>query len=413
MATSSSFRFDQRYIIVFGACLTQFTVIGLMFSYALFFKYFETEFGWSRTLLSACLSFAFLTMGVLAFFGGQLSDRYGPRIVLAVAGTLLGIGWMLLSKVTEPWQRFVFFGLLLGAGMGTHDVVTLPTIAKWFEKRRGIMTGVVKVGTAVGQVTIPPVVALLLTMFDWRNVLVMIGLAGILLLLLAALLLRAPPKATIQTQNANAEGLTFAEARKTPRLWMLCFIQFSFFPALMTIPLHLPVHGMDLGMTQGTAATLLSVIGATSVAGRLTAGAFADRIGGKRALVLCFIPLIISLCLLPLITNPWLLFPVVVIYGFGHGGFFTVVAPTVAEYFGLKAHGTIFGLILFFGTLGGATGPIVAGRFFDTTQSYTLAFASLAVLASIGLLVVLRLPKAELQNVRENRPARQTGGPDS
>ncbi|MEM7425400.1 MAG: MFS transporter [Pseudomonadota bacterium] len=394
MPNTAHFRFDQRYLIVFGACLTQFTVIGLMFSYALFFKYFETEFGWSRTLLSACLSFAFFTMGVLAFFGGQLSDRFGPRIVLAIAGTLLGIGWMLLSRVTEPWQLFVFFGLLLGAGMGTHDVVTLPTIAKWFEKRRGIMTGVVKVGTAVGQVTVPPLVALLLTLTDWRLVLVIVGAAAIALLLLAAFLLRAPPKATLQSQNDAAGGLTFAEARRTPRLWMLCFIQFSFFPALMTIPLHLPVHGMDLGMSQGMAATLLSVIGATSVAGRLLVGACADRLGGKRAFVLCFVPLIISLSLFPLITAPWLLFPAVIIYGFGHGGFFTVVAPTIAEYFGLKAHGTIFGLVLFFGTIGGATGPIVAGRFFDTTQSYTPAFVSLAALAAIGLLVVLRLPRA-------------------
>lgn len=393
--TTSPFRFDQRYIIVFGACLTQFTVIGLMFSYALFFKYFETEFGWSRTLLSACLSFAFFMMGVLAFFGGQLSDKFGPRIVLAIAGTLLGIGWILLSKVTEPWQLFVFFGLLLGAGMGTHDVVTLPTIAKWFEKRRGIMSGVVKVGTAVGQVTVPPIVAILLTMFDWRSVLVIIGSAGIVLLVFAAFLLKAPPKAVQQAQNARAEGLTFAEARRTSNLWMLCFIQFSFFPALLTIPLHLPVHGMDLGMTAGEAATLLSVIGATSVAGRLLIGALADRIGGKWALVTCFVPLIASLCVFPLISQPWLLFPAVIIYGFGHGGFFTVVAPTVAEYFGTKAHGTIFGLILFFGTVGGATGPIVAGRFFDTTQSYTMAFFSLAALAAIGLLMVLRLPQAQ------------------
>jgi MFS family permease len=74
---------DKRYLIVLGACLTQFTVIGLLFSYGLFFKAFEAEFGWSRTLLSSCTSFAFIVMGVLAFFGGRLSDRYGPRLVLA------------------------------------------------------------------------------------------------------------------------------------------------------------------------------------------------------------------------------------------------------------------------------------------------------------------------------------------
>ncbi len=61
---------DKRYLIVLGACLTQFMIVGLLFSYGLFFKYFEVEFGWSRTLLSSCMSFAFLVMGVLGFFGG-------------------------------------------------------------------------------------------------------------------------------------------------------------------------------------------------------------------------------------------------------------------------------------------------------------------------------------------------------
>jgi MFS family permease len=153
---------DPRYKVVFGAWLTQFTVIGLLFSYGLLFKIFETEFGWSRTLLSACTSLAFLMMGVLAIFSGRLNDRYGPRAVLGVAGTLYGLGFALISQVSEPWHLFAIFGLLLGVGLSTHDVVTLSTVARWFQRRRGVMTGVVKVGTAAGQVAIPPLAALLI-----------------------------------------------------------------------------------------------------------------------------------------------------------------------------------------------------------------------------------------------------------
>ena len=67
--------------------------------------------------------------------------------------------------------------------------------------------------------------------------------------------------------------------------------------------------------------------------------------------MLCFVPLIISLLSFLMITTHWGLFVAVALYGFAHGGFFTVVSPTVAEHFGLRAHGTIFGLILFFGPL--------------------------------------------------------------
>ncbi len=77
-----------------------------------------------------------------------------------------------------------------------------------------------------------------------------------------------------------------------------------------------------------------------------------------------------------------------------HGGFFTVMSPTVAEYYGLQAHGAIFGFVLFFGTIGGAAGPILAGRIFDLMGSYDPAFATLAALATLGLVLVLRLPSS-------------------
>ncbi len=383
---------DERYLIVLGACLTQFFVIGLLFSYGLFFKAFEVEYGWSRTLLSSCISLAFLVMGILAFVGGRLNDRYGPRVVLSVAGTLCGVGYALLSQVTQPWQLFVLFGMFIGVGMATHDVVTLSTIARWFHQRRGVMTGVVKTGTAAGQVALPPFAAILIAQFGWRSALIILGVTAVIMLLGAASLMKSPPADQGSDHGSISSGMPFDEARRSSLLWKLCAIQFCFFPTLTTIPLHIVVHGMDLGMTPALAAILLSVIGASSVIGRLTVGTLADQIGGRRALMFCFIPLLISLLAFLLIHTPWALFGAVALYGFAHGGLFTAVSPTVAEYFGLKAHGAIFGLILLFGTIGGALGPILAGWAFDMTASYSIAFGSLAALLTVGLVLVLRLP---------------------
>ena len=385
---------DKRYLIVLGACLTQFTVIGLLFSYGLFFKALEAEFGWSRTLLSSGTSFAFMVMGMLAFFGGRLNDRYGPRLVLAVSGTLCGMGYALLSQVTQPWQLFAIFGLFIGVGMATHDVVTLSTIARQFRQRRGIMTGVVKVGTAMGQIAVPPIAAFLIAIYDWRLALLILGIAAVALLLVAALLMKCPPASARSGNGTGAAGPSLREARRSRNFWMICAIQFSFFSTLMTIPLHIVVHGMDLGMTPALAAILLSVMGAASVAGRLSVGALVDRIGGRRALILCFVPLIASLLAFLFISAPGVLFAAVAVYGLAHGGFFTVTSPTVAEYFGLRAHGAIFGLVLFSGTIGGAAGPILAGRIFDLTNSYAPAFTALAALATLGLALVLRLPSS-------------------
>ena len=393
---------DPRYLVVFGACVTQFTIVGLLFSIGLFFNVLEEELGWSRTLLSGSTSLAVLVMGVMAFFAGRLSDRYGPTAVLGATGLLYGIGFGLISVVDEPWQLVALFGIFIGLGLSTHDVVTLSTIARWFERRRGAMTGVVKVGTATGQMALPPLTALLMAGLGWRNAVLALGAGAAVLLLAAALSMQRPPESRSPDRplserrspgpSARAGVPGLAEVRRSRAFWTLCATQFLFFPSLVTVPLHVAVHGMDLGMTHATAATLLTVIGGASIVGRLTIGASVDRIGGRNAYVLCFVPLLIGLLALLAAGTPWLLFPAVAVYGFAHGGFFTVVSPTVAELFGIRAHGAIFGGVLFFGTIGAAIGPIVAGRVFDVTGSYAWAFTGLAVMGVFGLALAASLP---------------------
>ncbi len=390
--TAGQARPDPRYWIVFGACLTQFTVIGLLFSYSLFFKVFEAEYGWSRALLSGCASLTFFMMGVLAIFVGRLSDRLGPRIVLATTGLLYGIGFALISVVTEPWHLFAIFGVFISLGMSTHDVVTLSTVARWFDRRRGMMTGVVKVGTALGQIVIPPAAAFLMASFGWRSAAVTTGIVAALLLLFAAWSMKGQAPVIEVKTPVNGDGSSFKEVAKTRIFWTLCAIQLLFLPSLVTVPLHIVVHGIDLGMSATVAATLLSVIGASSIAGRMVMGASADKIGGRRAYVLCLLPLLASLLALLTISTVWPLFVALAVYGFGHGGLFTIVAPAIAEYFGTRAHGAIFGAIVFFGTIGGAVGPFVTGYIFDTTGSYDPAFIGLAAMTVIALGFASSLP---------------------
>jgi len=102
-----------------------------------------------------------------------------------------------------------------------------------------------------------------------------------------------------------------------------------------------------------------------------------------------------SLSALTLTSTHAALFAVVAVYGFSHGALFVVVSPTVAEYFGMRAHGAIFGTVLFFGTLGGSVGPILTGWAFDSFGSYTPAFTALALCAAIALVLARTLPKPQ------------------
>ncbi len=391
----------NRIPIVLGASLVQFTVIGGVFAYGVFFSTLETELGWSRTILSACTSLAFLIMGLLAIGAGRLNDRFGPRWVLVASGLIYACGYSLLSLVTEPRHAILLFGIAVGIGMATHDIVTLSTIARWFNTKRGQMTGVVKVGTACGQITVPVVAALLIAGFGWRQSFLLMGLMALIILMVAAWLIGARPPKPDTSDEAGTEnqGLAFFKIRRTPQFWMFCALQFMLFPSLMTVPVHIVIHAEDLGFDATTAAAVLSSIGAVSILGRLVLGWSIDRIGGKRGYIICFSLLLISILWLRQIEDPRYLFGFAILYGFAHGGFFTIVSPTLAEYFGMRAIGTTFGTVVFFGTLSGAAGPLLAGWIFDSQGSYDKAFLLLAVLAATGLMTAFRLKRIEIKSL--------------
>ncbi len=391
------------YSVVAACFVIQGVIIGAMFAYGVFFPELEIAFGWSRATISGASSLAFVTMGVLAVVAGKLNDRIGPRALIAASAVLFGVGYTLLSSVQAPWQLFLFYGVLVGVGFSAHDVVTLSTVARWFVRRRGAMTGVVKAGTGVGQLLVPVIAATLIAAYGWRNAAFIIGTVSLLILVVAAQFLRRDPRGVgqhpdgVETEighppaGAREIGMTLAEAALTRQFRILCAIQLAVFFSLLTVMIHIVPHATDLGVAPPVAAMILSTIGAVSIAGRLTIGTLFDRLGGRRSLTICFVVLLVSFVLLQLAEATWMLFLFAAIYGFAHGGFFTVMSPTLAEFFGTGSHGVIFGIVLFSGTIGGAIGPLLAGILFDQTGSYEVVFLILAGFAVLGLLLTCAL----------------------
>jgi len=391
------------YRIVAACFVIQGVSIGGMFAYGVFFGELENEFGWSRAIISGASSLAFVIMGVLAVVAGRLNDRIGPRILIATSAVLFGAGYALLSRVQTPWELFLFYGVLTGMGYSAHDVVTLSTVARWFVRRRGAMTGIAKVGTGVGQLLVPVIAATLIATYGWRSAAFVIGTASLLILVVAAQLMRRDPRSVGQYPDgvemaigrapvdSRETGMTLAEAAVTGQFWILCAIQLTVFFCLMTVMIHIVPHATDQGVAAPVAATILSTIGAISIAGRLTIGTLSDRLGGRRSLTICFVVLLASFVLLQFSETTWMLFLFAAIYGFAHGGFFTAMSPTLAEFFGTGSHGVIFGIVLFSGTIGGAIGPLLAGSLFDMTGSYEVVFLTLTGSCLLGLLLTFAL----------------------
>ncbi len=392
------------YTIVAACFFIQAVSVGALVTYGVFFKPLQAEFGWSRTFLSGATSVVLLVMGALGILLGRLNDRLGPRQLILVSGLVLGSGYLLMSLLGAPWQLYVFYGVMVGVGMSSHDIVTLSTIARWFRQRRGLMTGIVKAGTGTGQLILPLLASSLIVLHGWRNTYLFIGAGVLLIYIVASRLLRRSPQemglevdghtTVVGALNEGGRGILLGEAVRTRQFWLCCVAYFCVIFCLLTILIHIVPHASDIGLSARSAAAVMSTIGGASIVGRIATGTTADRIGSRRAFIICFIVLLAALVWLQGASRPWMLFLFALVYGFAHGGFYTVLSPTIAELFGMSAHGVIFGIVYFCGTLGGAIGPVVAGKTFDVLQSYDSAFLLLIGLAALGLGLVLALRPA-------------------
>jgi MFS family permease len=379
--------------------------IGTYFSYGVLFNPLIDEFGWSRASISGAASVAFLLMGFLGIGVGRLNDRFGPRALMTISSVFFGLGYFLMSRLEAIWQLYLFFGIIFGIGLSTVDVIALTTIARWFVRKRGIVTGIVKVGTGAGQMVIPFLVSILIIRYGWRSSCVIIGVAVLIILVAIAQLLRRDPgqmglapdgnvSGSTGSPDSDTEGLSLREAIRTRQFWTMCAAMLAIVFCLMTIMVHIAPYAQELNISPTRAASVLSTIGGVSMAGRFVSGFTIDRIGSKRVMIFSFILLIAVLLWLQIATELWMLYLFAAVYGVAHGGFFTSFSPIVAEFFGIKSHGALFGVTMFSGMFGGALGPVMAGYVFDVTGGYGGAIWICTVIAILGFVLVALLKPA-------------------
>ncbi len=379
--------------------------VGTYLSYGVLFNPLIDEFGWSRALISGAASMAFLLMGLLGIGVGRLNDRFGPRILMTISGVFFSLGYFLLSRLESIWQLYLFFGIIFGIGLSTVDVIALSTIARWFVRKRGFATGIVKVGTGAGQMTIPFLASILIIRYGWRSSCAVIGVAVLVILVAIAQLLRRDPGQMGLSPDGNAsgstdgpisdiEGLTLREAMRTRQFWTICAAMMAIVFCLLTVMVHIVPFAQEINVSPTRAASVLSTIAGVSMAGRFISGLAIDRIGSKRVIMFCFILLIAGLLWLQIATELWMLYLFAVVYGVAHGGFFTAFSPLIAEFFGIKFHGALFGITMFSGNFGGALGPVMAGYVFDITGAYAGAIWICTAIAILGFVLVALLKPA-------------------
>ena len=382
-------------------------MFGSLTSFGVFFKSIVSEFGLTRASTSAIFAVQNLFGSAMSFIGGWAVDRYGPRITVLFIGIFTGLSLLLTSQTNALWQLFIAYSLLFSV-IGAVYTTIVSTVSRWFDKNRGLALGIAGSGLGLGPVVIAPLATYLIASFDWRMAYIIMGLVAWLIIIPLSRLLREPPYAigtepdgaksgsgemgTAPPKNEDIYATEFSlrEASRTRSFWLLGSTWLLSAFCYFLILIHIVPHTTDIGISAMGAATVLSLIGASFVAGRLLVGKISDSIGRKKTAIIC--ALLVALAMIWLIWSQDLLMLYLfgVVFGFANGGLDTSVAALVGDTFGIRRIGIIMGALQVNYGIGVMIGPAIGGLVFDVSNSYFTAFlvGVLAMLA-VALFVVL------------------------
>ena len=393
-------RFFYGYIIVLAAFIVQ--IVGWMMysAYGVFFGPMITEFGWMRAVTSGPYSLYLVIQGLLSIVMGRINDRFGPRVVTIACGSSLGLGYLLLSQISDIWQLYLFFGVLVGIGMACIWVPLLSTVSRWFVRRRALMCGIISAGFVASIAVMPLVAGWLVSIYGWRESYIIFAVITLVIVIGASLLMKRDPcqmglspygrnEPTGANLNLQLSGLSLQQAIYTRQLWLLSGVYVLFLLSFAAYAVHIVIHATGLGISLASAANILVISGAVSFPGGIILAGASDKIGGRLVLsISCMLLVIASLCL-QFADGLWMFYLFAIIFTLGYASGVALMSTIVAELFGTSSHGVILGVVNFSATIGCTVGPVLTGYIFDVTGSYQVAFLVCAAVSLIGLIITL------------------------
>lgn len=351
--------------------------IGAMLSLGVFLQPMSEAMGWSRSGISLAAMLNFLCMGAGSFFWGALSDRFGTRVVVLSGGILLGAGLVAASQAATLGQFQLFFGVIVGVAAGSFYAPMTATTMRWFTEHRSLAVALVSAGLGLGSMTVAPLAGWIITTYDWRVAMLVIGDLAWLLLVPAALLVRNPPAPAVAAPAPGvvvAREFTVAEALRTPQFAAIALTHFACCAAHSGPIFHMVTNAIDHGVSAMAATTVLGAAGLASLSGRVICGLLADRLGAKRVLIAGLALQAVAVSLYLVTRELAGFYALALLFGLAYGGVMPLYAIVVREYFGARIMGATFGAVAFASTLGMALGPWAGGWLYDAFGSYAWLF---------------------------------------
>jgi MFS family permease len=390
---------SYRWVILAVAFVIGFMVTGTRSTLGVFFKAIIDDLHWDRGTISMVVAVNIWLSGLLQPFTGHLMDRFGARWLFMVSLGVYGLGIGLIGLTHSVVYLLVIYGLIVAAATaGASTSLTNALVARWFSaERRGMAIGVNNAGSAIGQLALVPLSALLLTASGWRVSQIYLGLAVAMITVPAVLLiprLRAHKGGEVNVSGRRQrivhgplETQSWSAALCSMPLWQ---INAGYFVCGMTVALyytHLIPFATDRGFSVTTAVTTFSILVASSAVGALIAGIVSDRLGRKNVLALAYLVRAGAFAVLLLWRQEMALYVFAVLGGVSWLATPGSVTALTGEVYGMRTLGTLSGISLAVHQIGGGASVWLAGVLHDVTGSYNISL-TLALLALLGASLV-------------------------
>jgi MFS family permease len=366
------------WVVVGAGMLISCVAMGSCLSLGVFLQPMAEDTGWSRTGVSGAGTIVFLAMGASAFGWGWLNDRWGTRPVVRSGVVLLGIGLIAASRATTLVEFELTFGLLVGAAGGSVYAPLMTIASAWFDRQRNLAVSLVSAGMGMAPLIVAPFVRGLISAYDWRTAMLIIGIVATVLLVPAAMLIRKPPPAIPApgmperpTRAAAATPpMTVAQASRTSSFAALALTHFACCAAHSGPIFHMVTYAIGCGIAPMAAVSVYATAGLSGLGGRVLLGLASDRLGAKPVLVAGLAVQAMAAGTYYFVHELGEFYALAVVFALAYGGVMPLYATLVREYFGIRIMGTVFGAVSAAASFGMAIGPLAGGWVFDTFNGY-------------------------------------------
>jgi OFA family oxalate/formate antiporter-like MFS transporter len=389
----------MRWKIVLAGTAMQ-LALGAVYAWSVFRKPLVAELHASVTEVNLAFTTMIATLGLGAFVGGLVLPRRGPRAVGIAAGVLYGAG-LYLAGYADGDLRLLYlsYGVIAGFGIGLGYIVPIATLVKWFPERRGLITGIAVAGFGCGALVFGPLARELIAAYGPFLSFRILGMVFYMMVIGAAFVLRDPPGATVHVQErATGRERTLGEALRTWQwyaLWALLFLNVT--AGIAIIAEAAPMAQELGGATEVQAAAFVGTIAVFNGAGRFAWSALSDAIGRRGVFVVMFAMQAVVFAVLPYAPSYTAFLALCCIALLCYGGGFGTMPAFVADYFGSRQVGKIYGLMLTAWGAGAVLGPMLVSRMRDATGQYVVGLQAIAAIMLVSTVapLLLRPPRVE------------------